>query len=323
VRVLAGLAIICLAPALRAATAGNAGPRSEPQHYQASVAAAIEALKGRGDAHSLATAAALAMVGAPNPDALELAVRASDLAPEDPPIGWIRLRLCATVPGCDLRGAATAMRWLDPDNAAAWLPTLSAAQKDKDVMEVDRVLADMAQGGRFDIYWNRIVVLMFESLQQVAKSLPPGRDTSDSARLMEVIGIVSAEMIPPFGALVDACREPSTGQREALGDSGRRESCLKVAKTLQQGDTVLAEMVGISLEKRLVPADGKEFHALSERRRILEWRTAQLAKFDAPLPPWIGNAHARLRVARMRSLRREQDVALAILRGAGSAVDPP
>ena len=52
------------------------------------------------------------------------------------------------------------MRWVDADNGAAWLQTLSAAQKDRDATEVDRILADMAHGERFDLYWNRIVVLM-------------------------------------------------------------------------------------------------------------------------------------------------------------------
>jgi hypothetical protein len=320
-RVLALLATICAGGAARAGAPLHAGLPTGAPTYRSWAMTAIDALQRHGDPGSLATAAALGMIGGPNPDALGLVVRASSLAPEDAPIGWIRLRLCAATPTCDVRDAATTMRWLDPDNAAAWLPTLSAAQRDKDAMEVDRVLADMAQGGHFDFYWNRIVVLMFESLKQVAKSLPGGRNDSDSARLMQITRVASAEMIPPLRALMDACRE--TSPATALADSGRRESCLKIAKTLQQGDTITAELLGISLEKRLIPADSRELRALVERRRVLEWRTAQLAKFDTPLLPWIGNAHARLRLAHMRSLRREQDVALAILRGEGGAVDPP
>lgn len=319
-RVLALLATISAGAGARAAAPLHTSLPTGTPHSRAWALTAIDALKRHGDPDSLATAAALGMIGGPNPDALGLVDRASELAPVDAPIGWIRLRLCAATPTCDVRDAATTMRWLDPDNAAAWLPTLAAAQRDQDAMEVDRVLADMAQAAHFDFYWNRIVVLMFESLEQVAKSLPGGGYASESARLVDITGVASAEMIPPLGALTDACRETSPA---TLADAGRRESCLKVAKTLQQGDTITAELLGISLEKRLVPADGREFHALAERRRVLEWRIAQLAKFDTPLLPWIGNAHARLRLARMRSLRREQDVVLAILRAEGSAVDPP
>jgi hypothetical protein len=318
------LSIACPATAVTAAAPPAAAGQTRPESYRGWVAAAVEALERRGDPNSLATAAALEAIGGPNPAALELADRASTLAPEDAPIGWIRLRLCANVAGCDLRSAATAMRWVDPDNAAAWLPLLAAARKDKDVTEVDRVLADMAQAAHFDFYWNRLVVLMFESLKSVAKALPASRGNSDSARLLEVMNIASAEMIPPFNVLIDVCREPGmAAQRDTLGNTERRESCLKVAKTLQQGDTVIAEMAGMGLEKRLVPADSREFRALTERRHVLEWRTAQLAKFDAPLLPWVGNAHARLRLAHMRSLRREEDVTLAILRGEGAAIDPP
>ena len=64
------------------------------------------------------------------------------------------------------------MRWVDPDNAAAWLPTLAAAQRDRDTTEVDRILGDMARTNRFDLYWNRIVVLMFDAFGAARSALP-------------------------------------------------------------------------------------------------------------------------------------------------------
>jgi hypothetical protein len=90
--------------------------------------------------------------------ALELAARASACDPDDAAIGWIRLQLCASTPGCDIRDTATAMRWLDPDNAAVWLPTLAAAERTRIRSRSIASLQDMAQGVRFDFYWNRIVV---------------------------------------------------------------------------------------------------------------------------------------------------------------------
>lgn len=269
------------------------------------------ALVDRGDAHSLATAALLDAGAGP-----EWAARASALAPDDAAIAWIRLRACAARPGCDVREAATALRWIDADNAAAWLPTLSAAVKDKDRVEIDRVLTDMAQGRHFDLYWNPIVVMMVDTLKHAAKRLPAGAPNGDAARLAAVVGIAAARLIPPFQPVGEACREAAAG-------TDRHEACLKVARLLQQGDTVVGEIFGCGLEKRQLPVDSKEARALAEHRRVLEWRMASTGKFDLPLLPWLRNAHARWRIARMRSLPREQDVVLAVLREQALPLYPP
>jgi hypothetical protein len=62
--------------------------------------------------------------------------------------------------------------------------------------------------------------------------------------------------------------------------------------------------------------------ALTERRRELEWRVSAAAQFDAPVLPWLMNARARLRLAKMRSLPREEDVCIAILREHKMPVEP-
>jgi hypothetical protein len=250
------------------------------------------------------------------PAALELAARASELAPQNPVIGWLHLRLCADTPACDIRDVATVMRWVDADNGAAWLPTLAAAQKDKDATEVDRVLADMARGKRFDLYYNRVVVLMFDALARARKDLPGGYLASDAGRFAAVGGIASAEIIPPLSPLIDACREPAEA-------ADRRDQCLKVSKTLQRGDTIIAQLAGFSIERRLVAPDSKEARIIGERRHVLEWRVAEAAKFDEPLLPWLKNAGARTRVAQMRALPREEDVCIAILKQHKMAIEPP
>jgi hypothetical protein len=291
--------------------------RVGPEANNAWKAAAAAALSRRADANSLAAAAALAFgAETQHTSTLELAVRASELAPGDAAIGWIQVRLCANTPGCDVRDAATAMRWLDPDNAAAWLPTLAAALRDKDTIEVDRVLADMAQGERFDLYWNRIVVILFDAIKSVAKTLPRGVVDSDADRLGVVLGVVAAEFVPPFAPLFEACHESQPGTE-------RRDSCQKIARDMQQGDTIVAQIAGLNIERRFVASEGREFRALSERRRVLDWRVANADPFDTPMLPWLRNARARWRVARMRNLRRDEDVVLAILREQGLPIDPP
>jgi hypothetical protein len=283
---------------------------------------AAQTLARRGDARSLATAAALCFVAldtraraepAARNAAVDLAARASELDPQSPSIGWLRLQLCASSAGCDIREAATTLRWVDADNGAVWLPTLAAVQKDNDPAEIDRILSDMAEGSRFDFYWNPTVVLLFDGLKHASSDLPPRYLHSDLARLSEALLVAGDEIIPPLSAVTNACRDPANVER--------RESCLKLARVMQRADTVAAQIVGLHIEKHLVLADGKEARTLAERRRVLEWRETS-ANLDDGLP-WLRNAMARERIAEMRAAPREEDVDIAFLRKHRLPLDPP
>jgi hypothetical protein len=316
---LLALAMTCAAAASGAGVAGATGSRHKPPaaKERAWRTAAAAALIARADANSLATAAALRHIGPPGkPTALELAARAAELAPEDASIGWLHLQLCGATPSCDIRDVATVLRWVDADNGAAWLQTLAAAQKSGDSTEIDRILADMAHTPRFDLYWSRIIVMMVDALDAARDKLPPALAGSDSARLTAASEIASGELIPPFAALADACRDSSAAAE-------RRELCLELSKTMQRGDTIVSQIVGFNIERRLIAPDTREARAIAERKRVLEWRLATAAKFDSPLLPWTKNAHARARLAHMRAMRREEDVCIAILRDHKMAPYPP
>lgn len=288
-------------------------------------AGAARALAAHNDSASLATAAALTFLGSPARSkadaakaaaaAVELAHRANELAPDNPAIGWLSLHLCAHAAACDVRDAGTTMRWVDADNAAAWLPTLATAQKDRDTVEVDRVLVDMAQSRRFDLYVNRAAVMIFDALKRTRATLPAGYAVADLDRLTEALGVAGAAFTPSFSPVINACREASTPER--------REACLKLSKTMQRGDTVLTQLVGFAVEKRLTAADSREQHALAERRRLLEWRVASANVSDTPLLPWLRNARARARLATMRAIPREEDVCIALVRAHGMPLEPP
>ncbi len=316
---LLGLAISQQVAALATAAPAPAA-KSPADRYLAWRDAAVRELAARNDAKSVATAAALSFTsgaagqtGAAN--ALQLISRASDLAPDNAAIGWLHLQLCATTPSCDSRDAATVLRWVDPDNGAAWLAQLSTAHKDKDTIEEDRVLADMARGRRFDLYYNQIMVLMFDALDGVRRQLPGGVVASDTARLTALAGVANAEIIPPFSALIDACRESVAG-------SERREDCLKLAKIMQRGDTVIVQMVGFGMERRLISPESKEAKNLTERRHLLEWRLSAAGKLDAAILPWTLNARTRTRLAQMRLRPREEDVCIALLREHKMPLEP-
>jgi hypothetical protein len=319
------LSWLIVASMLSVGIADAASPKAEADNYPAWRAGAARALEARGDARSLATAAALTFVGPPSRSkadtaraaaaALDIAVKAGELEPNDPAMAWLRLKLCSDEPGCDIRDAATTLRWVDADNGAAWLPTLAGALKDRDTVQVDRVLADMAEGTRFDLYGNRATVMMFDALKRIRGQLPANYLNSDLARLTEAMGIAGAVVIPSFSPLINACREAATMER--------REACLALSKTMQKADAVMAQLVGFAIEKRLMPPDSKEMRLIAERRRLLEWRASSANISDTPLLPWLRNARARSRLAKMRALPREEDVCIALLKEHGMPLDPP
>lgn len=323
------LPVLALLALLSPGPPAPAGERPPPAvqtagRYHAWRIAAVHALVARADAASLATAAALRFAGAARArvddaaaraTAVDLATRASGLDPDNASIGWLRLELCAGTAGCDIRDPATTMRWVDADNAAVWMATLSAAQRDKDAEEVSRVLQEMARGSRFDVYRNRIVVMIFDSLKHAAKDLPEGYVPSDLSRLSEALAVAGAEIIPPFAPLLSACRESAGAER--------RESCLRLARTMQRGDTIAAQMAGLTIEKRLSAPDSRLARAAAEHRRVLEWRVSAASQYDAPALPWLTNALARARVAEMRAMPREEDVDIAILRRHKIPLEPP
>ncbi len=311
-RCLQTLALMSAHSALALSPSGGHGPAADK--YQTWRAAAAQILIGRGDARSLATAAALSLASH-KPTAVELSVKANELDPENPGIAWLRLQICVNTPGCDIRGAATTMRWVDAQNSAAWMPTLAAAGRDKDAMEVARVLTDMAQGVRFDVYWNRTVVLLFDALKNVRGALPANYVPSDLARLSEAMLVAGATIVPPYAPLQNACRD-------SLGTE-RQGTCLKVSKIMQRGDTVMTQMAGFGLERRLVPPDSKQARMVAERKRALEWRVSTANLFNEPILPWLRNARARAQIARMRAIAREEDVDIAILREHRMPIEPP
>jgi hypothetical protein len=92
---------------------------------------------------------------------------------------------------------------------------------------------------------------------------------------------------------------------------------------MQRADTIMAQLVGFAIEKRLTRSEAKEYRTAAERRRLLEWRAASAKFADTPLLPWLRNARARSRLAKMRILPREEDVCIALLKEHRMALDPP
>jgi len=158
-------------------------------------------------------------------------------------------------------------------------------------------------------------VLMYDALDGVRRQLPGGVVASDTARLTALAGVANAEIIPPFSALIDSCRESAPG-------SERREDCLKLAKIMQRGDTVIVQMVGFGIERRLISPESKEAKNLNERRHLLEWRLSAASKLDSSILPWTTSGRTRTRLAQMRIRPREEDVCIALLREHKMPLEP-
>jgi hypothetical protein len=331
---LAAIAAAWLSDCAAAADAASpAAATVTPGQNQIHRSQAAKVLATRTDANSLVTAAALRFAGTSGKprskavfadqqksadlqkSALDLITLASEQAPQSAAIAWLHLQICIETPSCSTPEVATVMRWIDADNGAAWMPILATAQRDKDTVEITRVLDDMAQAPRFDLYLNRLTVVMFDALKTERHALPAEYAASDWARFTEVSGIATAEAIPSFTALAEVCRDLAAAP-------DRREVCLKLAKIMQKGDAVATQMAGFGIERRLVPADSKEARAVTERKRLLEWRVTAAAQFDLPLMPWAKNSRSRARLDQMRLRSREEDVCIAILREHKVATEP-
>ena len=320
------LSLLLALTSLPAFQTGNAASTTVGQN-QIFRSQAAKVLADRSDANSLLTAAALRFAGAagrpkskstapdPQKSAADLIAQAAALAPQSAAIAWMHLQICAETAACNTPEVATVMRWIDADNSASWMPILATAHKDKDVVEIDRVLDDMAHAPRFDLYLNRLTVVMFDVLKAQRHALPTEYADSDWARFTEVSGIATAEAVPSFSALADVCRDIAAAPE-------RREVCLKLARVMQKGDAVATQLAGFGIERRLVLADSKEARSIAERRRLLEWRVAAAAQFDLPLLPWAKNTRSRARLDAMRMHAREEDVCIAILREHKVATEP-
>jgi hypothetical protein len=99
-----------------------------------------------------------------------------------------------------------------------------------------------------------------------------------------------------------------------------REVCRGVANALENGDTVITEMMGVALAKRVWPEGSEEWNAAVERRRVYEYR----ADVWRPLEPvtW-SRVLAQRYIALCLQYPREQEVMRGQLMDAGKGPNPP
>jgi hypothetical protein len=151
-----------------------------------------------------------------------------------------------------------------------------------------------------------------------ANHLGTGQPTRDewTRATAEMIGVIAASVLPPSQSFAFSCRGMNLQQ-----DTDRLARCLGAAEGIERADTFIVEGLGLSLQNRLLQPDSPQGRAVTERRRILQYRLEQYSRIDISssrldeLPSDLIEA--------FRTHDREQDIALAYFTKAGIAPNPP
>lgn len=276
---------------------------------------AIETLAALPDADSAVTAAGLARL-LPNGASRSLSLfdRATALAPDAADIGLLDVIQCSTQPGCDVLGREARVRGIDPQNGDTWMAALHDASVHSDQARIDDVLSNMARSTYFNFYFASLGRRYLNGLNRIP--LPPG-DTPGDARTPEAqrqvlaMSMVAALAIPAMQDLVHAC-QPGSPVSE-----GRRDTCRSIAASMDRGDSLITNMIGLRLQEWSARDAADRAEALAQRRR-LQWRMHQLnAIAGTPVLP------TTKQMTTMLAHEREADSIDAMLVDAGRPLDPP
>jgi hypothetical protein len=246
--------------------------------------------------------------------ALDLIARASQAAPARPDLVWLHSRLCMEVKQCKAEPIEARLRELAPKNAAGWIGALQRAQAARDTAIEVQVLDSMSYADRFDVYWNELLWRLATAAVPSGAASAQGPDPLTRA-LEDTTVRLTAVVIPALQLISVGCNADRTTQ------PAMAQRCARLAQVLQRGDSFLAEGVGLGLSKRLAPPASREAFAIEQRITAARYRNEtaislrenhpERAKFSAEL------------IELLKQVRREQDVADAVLRWAGQPLQPP
>lgn len=238
--------------------------------------------------------------------ALDLIERAQTLAPQRPELVWVHLAICERLK-CEARAQIVAhLQALDPDNGLAWAPGLERVPP-SDSDAVTAVIARIGAARRMTIYWNKLEVMMVDALAVAS----PSQDLT--TRGFYAIGILAAEVIPPFQAISQACR------LEQLDLLGRRAACEAMVARMEHSDTVLTQSLALGLQERWWPAGSPQRDVLRAKRRRLDY----LMTMSSRIRWWRMNTDMAVRIGAARSTDREEDVERAVIQSLGLPPEPP
>ena len=239
--------------------------------------------------------------------ALALLAHAEAAAPTRADLAWLYLQVCQTDPSCDPQPAEQKLRTLSPTNGAGWLGALTRAVIAKDGAATDTALVAIAHTERVDVYWTTLIGHLSVAAARTGKM-------SFNEAMITVTGIVAAMAIPAYSPVSNSCK----GDRLQRDDI--REACRGVANAFENGDTLITEMIGVAIAKRVWPEGSAQWQMAVQRRRAYEYRTALWQSLE---PVTWGAPTAKKYIALCLEYPREQEVMRAQLIAAGKDPDPP
>ncbi|MBV8854573.1 MAG: hypothetical protein JOY91_14265 [Sinobacteraceae bacterium] len=306
---LAGLMMLCLTAQGRCAEQGR--------FHRLDTQAAVKKLVQNGSADALAAAALLKQMGADtDTGAYALSAHAVQLAPGRAELAWLAVRMCDTSDSCDARQTEQHLRAVDPGNAAGWVGELGRAQRRNDPVAIDAALDAIGKAQAFRVYFEPLVVATTQQLITIGGAGENKPSASARASMtMTMIGVVAGAVLPGTRIFSYSC------QGYELQVNGRRARCQSAAQVIERSDAYIVEGLGLSLQQKLWPEDTPEYAAISERRRIFQYRLEEYNQLPVSSSRPAEFPADYLDVARHHV--REQDVALVYLERAQIPAQPP
>ena len=282
-------------------------PLAENRRANQCIARLLPVLEARQDADSLAAAAVLAFASTPE-QRLELISRATAIAPERPALAWLHVSLCQRVPACDAEPLEARLRALDPGNGVSWLDPVSRATAASDPAALETALAALGRSERVDLYWARLV-------HDLTLAAERTRQWPTPEALVTVIGGLAAQAIPAFYATSRACQDA------ALDGPARVATCRGVARAFMHSDSLIVEMVGFGVGKRVWSVESSEGQAMRASETVVRYRMTAAGKLD-PFLLWNAKGAAQFLDDLDRYPNEEQMVRARLAR-AGRPAEPP
>jgi len=266
-------------------------------------------LAAKGDADSLAAAALLTGTWLMKRDsALDLIKRATALEPGRADLAWLQMTLCRDFPSCEAAPLEAKLRALDPSNGATSVAAFERASRANDAPAMTANLAALAESDRVNFYWSPLVRSLTLAVQRAG-------GWSEERALWEVIGLLTGEVFPPFGALSKACNGTE------LDRPGRQDACRGIARALRAGDTYVGVFVGLRIAERAAGSASDEARQIQEIRRVQRYRLHESGRLN--LDAIERKGHAAEYLDDLARFPNEPDLAVAELRRANRPLDPP
>jgi hypothetical protein len=248
--------------------------------------------------------------------ALNLIQKAARLAPDRREIQWLHLRICIEVPGCEPEPIETQLRKLDPTSGSVWLGPLGRAQQRNDARAQEQILEAMTKAAHFDTYWTTLIARITPPLSRTPAATVPAQPvpTPLTNAMNATIGWLSKLAVAGFKPLTTACNE------EHVREPATRVRCERIARALEKSDTVLAAGIGLGISERLAIPNSAAALQLRDKIETLRYQNQQSGAVVAAQLEKEKFSEQMLKL--MAQLKKEQDVALAILRWAGRPLTP-